>query len=96
MFFVRNNRLKMKGGKRLLKQIETFNNLQCPHNFNAFQYFTAITLVHKCYMLRYSPMSISKRGAAEGRMNAMCGTHGGLKDKKKCNNIFAFFVMEWI
>ena len=22
-------------------------------------------------------------------MNAMCGTHCGLKDKKKCNNIFA-------
>ena len=34
-------------------------------------------------------------------MNAMRGTHCGLKDKKKRNNLFAskdfyFFVIEWI
>ena len=35
-------------------------------------------------------------------MNAMCGTHCGLIDKIKCNNIFIclkgflFFVIDWI
>ena len=74
-------------GKLLLKQIETFNNLQCPHNFNAFQYFTAITLVH---MLHATLLSNEHIEAWRGRGKDECYVWNSLWSKRQKKSVIIY------